>query len=376
MDNRQPTPSHTSLGIDNPMLSNILDRMLTLWTLSGIAALLFSLSRMAETGWLLLYDIQIAVVSLIIAVSLARRFISNRHKSLLMLAISLMIAVSGTYFLGMLAGGIFFLPLAGVLLGLYYSPRITSLFALGVLLYLVALAIGYHQGYLTTTISAETLMTSANHWAVYILCLAMFFLVTLTTIFGYRQVAEDLLAEVNRQRDEISQMINHDPLTGLPNYRLAMDRLDMACQQARRDDAHCAAMFIDLDNFKRLNDSYSHEAGDYCLQAVANRLAGELRAVDTVARIGGDEFLVVLGNIQHGEHAVALANKLLNAVTPVIEFEGAGIHLSLSIGVALYPQHGLDGRSLKRRADEAMYRVKLEGKNGVSIIDSGQSDVA
>ena len=376
MEHRQPTPSHTSLGIDNPMLSNILDRMLTLWTLAGIAALLFSLSRMSETGWLLLYDIQIGVVTLIVTVSLARRFISNRNKSLLMLGISLLIAGSGLYYLGMLAGGIFFLPLTGVLLGLYYSPRTTTLFALGALLYLVAIAVGFSQGYLTTTLSAEALIASSNHWAVYILCLALFFLVSLTTIFGYRRIAEDLLAEVYRQRDEISQMINHDPLTGLPNYRLAMDRLDMACQQARRDDGHCAVMFIDLDNFKRLNDSHGHEAGDVYLQTLAKRLAGELRAVDTVARIGGDEFLVVLGSIHHVDDAVTLAHKLLAAAAPPISFDSHRVQLSLSIGIALYPQHGLDGRSLKRCADEAMYRIKLDGKNGVAVAGQDRAEVA
>jgi diguanylate cyclase (GGDEF)-like protein/PAS domain S-box-containing protein len=160
-----------------------------------------------------------------------------------------------------------------------------------------------------------------------------------------------------------------DSLTGLANRSLFEDRLHLALEQAQRQrHAHgsehpMALVYLDLDGFKGVNDRYGHAAGDAVLAATAARLSAAVRKVDTIARLGGDEFALILPEVRTGENAEQLAEKLIEALRQPIAWEGNDITVTVSIGIALYPQHGSDAETLKGGADAAMYLAKAAGKN-------------
>jgi diguanylate cyclase len=150
----------------------------------------------------------------------------------------------------------------------------------------------------------------------------------------------------------------HDGLTGLPNRALLEDRLEQAVAEARRHGWTLAVMFIDLDNFKRINDSYGHQVGDKVLRMVAERLKAALRAVDTVSRQGGDEFVCVMQEVKAQNDVAHIATKILDVVSARCDIEASTITVRPSIGIALYPQDGATPTLLLKRADAAMYRAK------------------
>jgi diguanylate cyclase (GGDEF)-like protein len=172
-------------------------------------------------------------------------------------------------------------------------------------------------------------------------------------------------AEEEHERAEFLAM--HDPLTGLPNRTLLADRVRQALSRQQRHGAMFALFMIDLDRFKEINDEHGHEGGDAVLLGVAGRIAPSLRATDTVARFGGDEFIVLVADVQGEADAVNVAEKLLQSVSQPIEYRGAKIAVTCSVGVALCPRDGHSLEELLRQADHAMYRVKSGGRNGLSV---------
>ncbi|MFI4939668.1 MAG: diguanylate cyclase domain-containing protein [Burkholderiales bacterium] len=161
--------------------------------------------------------------------------------------------------------------------------------------------------------------------------------------------------------EQIQHMAHFDILTDLPNRGLLNDRLRQAMATAKRDMAHMALMFIDLDKFKQVNDTLGHNIGDLLLKEVAMRMQHCLRESDTVARMGGDEFIVLLPFIQTELDPVAVAHKILQTLNQPFELDGHTVHISASIGVAVYPEQGDDEEQLLRNADNAMYQAKENG---------------
>lgn len=164
--------------------------------------------------------------------------------------------------------------------------------------------------------------------------------------------------------EEIKQLAFFDPLTGLPNRRLLQDRLHQAMSRAKRDHKRLALLFIDLDKFKPVNDEYGHEAGDKLLLAVAQRLLVCVRESDTVARVGGDEFVVLLPVVEVTQDALGVAEKIHDAlIAPFTLPAGQAVSISSSAGIAIYPEHGSDEAELTSRADSAMYQAKAAGRD-------------
>ncbi len=175
-----------------------------------------------------------------------------------------------------------------------------------------------------------------------------------------RDVTERKIAE-----ETINFQAYHDLLTRLPNRALLRDRLNLAINQAKRENEILAVMFLDLDRFKNINDSLGHIIGDELLQQVSNRLKDCIRAGDTLARFGGDEFTLMLPKLHNGrDDAGKLASKINGALKQPFNVDGHELYVSASIGIALYPQDGTDMDSLIKHADVAMYHVKGQGKNG------------
>ncbi|WP_183631261.1 ABC transporter substrate-binding protein [Niveibacterium umoris] len=183
-----------------------------------------------------------------------------------------------------------------------------------------------------------------------------------------RLVAMAIDVTAQRELESRLQLMAHaDPLTGLANRSLFYDRVERALSLAQRHTGHVALIYIDLDDFKRVNDTQGHEAGDIVLRTIAMRLRRLVRESDTVARIGGDEFVILLQEVGDREAAMAVANKAEEAICLPIEVRPAQFaHVGGSIGVSLSPQHGTDSEALLRSADAAMYRIKHGGKRGVA----------
>ncbi len=164
--------------------------------------------------------------------------------------------------------------------------------------------------------------------------------------------------------ERMHYLANYDGLTGLPNRRLFLDRLNVCLSHARRDRHMLAVMFVDLDRFKQVNDTLGHRIGDGLLLAVAERLKSCLREVDTFARLGGDEFTAILPSLAHPEDALNVARKFLDCCAQPVNVEGHELSFTVSIGIGIYPSDGEGPDSLLHHADMAMYRIKETGRNG------------
>lgn len=158
----------------------------------------------------------------------------------------------------------------------------------------------------------------------------------------------------------LERMAQYDALTQLPNRALLRDRLKSSLTLAQMDGGRMALLYVDLDRFKEVNDNHGHSVGDMLLQAVANRLKGCVRETDTVARIGGDEFVVLLHSIHAAQDADKVAKKIRQVLAQPLRLDGHSLTIRTSIGVALYPEHGTEEKQLFRHADEAMYTAKRQ----------------
>lgn len=191
---------------------------------------------------------------------------------------------------------------------------------------------------------------------------------------GTYVVARDITERLASQK-LIHYQAYHDLLTGLPNRALFMDRLSNAIAGARRSKEKLAVMFLDLDRFKIVNDNLGHDTGDVLLKQVAERLSGCLRESDTLARLGGDEFIVLLPKLQAAEGAQKVADKIVSAFKQPFDVDNNELYITASIGVALYPDDGVDADTLIKNADIAMYHTKDQGKNGFNIFSRELSEL-
>lgn len=185
---------------------------------------------------------------------------------------------------------------------------------------------------------------------------------------GILGVSRDI-TERKKTEQQIQHLATHDLLTDLPGLRLAKDRMSVAINMARRYKKAVALMFIDLDGFKAVNDTLGHDAGDYVLKQVAQRLLSCVRETDTVARVGGDEFLIIATEINSSKNAAQIAQKVINLISQPVTFNKRQAVVGTSIGIALFPDHGEDMDQLIKLADEAMYKVKNAGKNNFRFVN-------
>jgi diguanylate cyclase (GGDEF)-like protein/PAS domain S-box-containing protein len=172
------------------------------------------------------------------------------------------------------------------------------------------------------------------------------------------------ISVMKKTQEQLYEMAHYDSLTGLPNRRYFLDRLKESLERARRTRESLALMFVDLDGFKLVNDNLGHHAGDQLLVEIANRLKQRTRESDTVARMGGDEFTVILTNVMSSHAIVRVARKILGRVSEAITLDGTEVFLSSSIGIAVFPDDGADVEGLLQAADTALYKAKDLGKNG------------
>jgi diguanylate cyclase (GGDEF)-like protein len=183
------------------------------------------------------------------------------------------------------------------------------------------------------------------------------------------------VSEARKIANQMAHLANHDTLTDLPNRALLNDRLDKALHAARRDDKRLALMFLDIDNFKNINDSLGHDVGDQLLVEIAARLKAVVRSSDTISRQGGDEFIILLHEVCDKLAPAEVANKVLEAVSGIHHVGGHEVRVSASVGIAVYPDDGSDAESLTKCADSAMYHAKGMGRNNFQFFTRAMTQV-
>lgn len=186
----------------------------------------------------------------------------------------------------------------------------------------------------------------------------------------------ETLDKLDESQGQLRQLATRDPLTELPNRALLLERLEHALARARRTRRGVAVLFLDLDRFKHVNDSLGHDLGDKMLQGIARRLADTLRHSDTVGRLGGDEFLVVVEDVGEPKEAIQVADRVLASLARPLELDGHSLHPSASIGISLWPADGQDARQILRCADVAMYAAKAAGSGCWRMFSAEMSEQA
>src|SRR5690554_6341650 len=192
---------------------------------------------------------------------------------------------------------------------------------------------------------------------------------------GYLILGEDISIR-KRYEQQLLRQANYDILTGLPNRMLALDRLKLALAQARRDSSQVGVMFLDLDNFKHINDTLGHDAGDTLLVEAARRISSCLRGTSTVARLGGDEFLVVLPGLSGPDAACQVADRILKTFSTPFMLGGQEVFVTTSIGIATFPQDSDNSGTLLQHADAAMYEAKHKGKSAYSRFTPEMTEIS
>lgn len=188
-----------------------------------------------------------------------------------------------------------------------------------------------------------------------------------------------ILIDINEKKmyeNELNRIAQHDTLTNLPNRVFLSDRLQKGMDRAQRNGLNLAVVYLDLDGFKRINDTYGHETGDQVLIAIAHRMKDILREGDTIARLGGDEFVVILHDIIKVEQVIPLLTRFLEMIAQPIQLDNLSLQISASLGVSFYPQlTEVNTDVLLRQADQAMYQAKLAGRNRYHFFDPVQNSV-
>ncbi|MEZ5527784.1 MAG: EAL domain-containing protein [Gammaproteobacteria bacterium] len=197
---------------------------------------------------------------------------------------------------------------------------------------------------------------------------------TAGSIRNYIAIFTDI-SQIKEHQNELNRIAHYDALTGLPNRRLLEDRIEMAMEHVNRHEDLLAVCFLDLDNFKEINDKHGHELGDQVLVQVANTIRSALRGHDTVARIGGDEFVLLLTELENRAALLGVVGRVLEAIQQPIVPEDGNHRLSASVGIAVYPELDCSADELLRYADQAMYRAKQRGRNQYYLFDAEEDQM-
>lgn len=333
----------------------------------GIFGIPTSLIRIFSTGWLNVYAFHLSLATVIFGVTWKRGMISANIKALLALFILSSISLAGFYQFALSSNPAVSLTCTYLLAALLLQRKRAVVFALTITVLVSLIGYGFTTDRLTLRFDVNQYIHNPSSWVFLILGAVLFTLLVAYAIAYYQNAIKSLLVEIAQQRDLIQHQATHDTLTGLPTLRLARDRLEMACSQATRDKNKAAVLFIDLDGFKAANDTFGHEAGDHVLKVVANRLTESIRSIDTAARQGGDEFIVIIHGAESIDGIKTVADKLVKAIAEPIYFNDQLVKIGSSIGIAVYPDHAASAVETLKHADQAMYVVKKSGKNNYSV---------
>lgn len=313
---------------------------------------------MAATGWLPVYSFHVGLYSVVLITTLLRYRLEPRVKAGIMVSTSFVVAAVGHYSFGLMAGGVFYLPIALVVLVFFFELRIVILFGLLCIIGIAAVAMGFIAGTLQTAADPTTMHGTVSQWVNYGFNLTLFLIMTSLLIRGYRSILRGMIDKVAGQRDEILQLTNFDQLTGVATLSLVTDLIEQANSQALADGTKCALLLVSIDKLEEINDELGYDTGDLVLRSVSERLNLLLRPEDKLARIGGSNYLVLIDKLKDESRAKFLAEMISESLCKPIRSGVQDILLESRIGIALFPDGDKDPQQLILKANDARSQAR------------------
>ena len=369
--------------------SNVLDIFLPLASLAIFPALVQTVLQAINDPQIAWQGVAIFLFFYLVLVYITiRRNLSATKRSWIVIALIYLTGIVSMARGGLAGDGTIYLVVLPILAITLINAR-TGIYATGISLStFIVFGILAHFGILNQWLIIHDNPQTPDQWLYFGLVMGTLIIVTVFVVVRFSkfqletlksvQKVSQALADANRQLEQKVQqrteelsnanrhlqfLATHDNLTGLPNRVLFFDRLEQTIKKSRRQKQRFALFFIDLDSFKRINDTFGHLAGDQVLQAVSVFLNDTVRDSDTVARLAGDEFTIILDNVHSVSDAEAIAQKIIRTVSQPIELSQESVTMTISLGISLFPEHGEDAETLLRKADSAMYQAKERDKN-------------
>ncbi|MFT4518838.1 MAG: diguanylate cyclase (GGDEF)-like protein [Halioglobus sp.] len=314
--------------------------------------------------------VPLIVVATLIGLHLLRDRLSATIRACVLSLLLVVASISGLISRGILGPALVFMVMAIICLSLILPLRQLLLAGTVIVCADMAVILLYFSDAFVIDIDPVQAFSSPALWLSYSIVPIYASIIIMLVLSRYNRRIGEVFRELEDENSTASYLSEHDPLTGLPNMRVMDIRVHQAILMANRGKSKPALLFIDLDHFKTINDKLGHDVGDLVLQEVASRIRLVVREEDITARAGGDEFLVLLPHTTDSSDAGAVAQKICAALEKPFYAHDDKILISASVGIALWPEHGNDLKSLTRSADHAMYAVKTSGKNGFKVFVS------
>jgi diguanylate cyclase (GGDEF)-like protein len=274
-----------------------------------------------------------------------------------------LLAASGSLSYGLQSGAVTFAILSVIALAIGFG-MISSLFYLASwIIYFSFMAYLFTHEYLGFAVNPSIYAKTGGAWAIVIFGTSITSLFLLIGSYEYFKGLSTLMKKLEDSEKHVQKLANHDYLTGVATLRLADEQLQFAISNVKRKNTTMALLFIDLDDFKLINDEYGHDAGDAVLKNIASLLSQEVRKTDVVARIGGDEFMLIISEPVNREKLSLFCERLIDNISQPTPYKNSQLSVGVSIGISLFPDNAHNIRDLKQQADYAMYRAKNAGKN-------------
>ncbi|GLQ72010.1 GGDEF domain-containing protein [Vibrio penaeicida] len=351
-------------------LINLILVLGSLYSIVGLSALAI---RTWNYGLNLTLAINFFLVCCLLLITFRRKKIRTHKKAIFIVVILFINFALGFISIGPMAGSILLFPLSIFVVSMCFSQTWTNRYIAAVSIFTVLVGIAFIMDYLTPKILVADLIHSPAHWAGYVICMMMFFSITSYSLYKYRDATRRLMHELQLQRDYIQWQANHDDLTQLPTFKLMRDLFYQALKRNKNTQYHVGLLFLDLNKFKEVNDTYGHDAGDHCLKVTAERLKTVVKHEGFASRVGGDEFIVVLEQVREKEDIETITSKIQTLMSEPIMYDGHYYNVGVSIGAAIAPENGQDLEQVKKAADNAMYQAKLANQQQCIFASSSNS---
>jgi diguanylate cyclase (GGDEF)-like protein len=343
-------------------------RLMQIANVLCVVLLLIGLQTLVARSWLNTALVGVALLSVLLGRLLNRSGRVDASVALVLFSLTGLVTVSLWFSQGLYSGALLAYPGILIVAGMVAPLRLFIGLLLSILASVAFLTYAALSGLQTFTPLPIGLGRMVNISAILTMCAAAVWLLANDLRRTLLRLQHEIL-RVRASEASFTHLARHDPLTNLPNRLLIGDRMERAIARARHDGTRVALLFLDLDNFKTINDSLGHAAGDELLQEVARRLGGSQHEIDTVSRHGGDEFLMAMADIEDVATVSALAIQVQQLLARPFSLKGMQIVTSISIGISLFPEDGDDFETLLKHADMAMYQAKAAGRNAYCFFD-------
>ena len=328
----------------------------------AIIGLPLSLFRFYDIGFQPVFVAHLLISCAVFVMYYYRKTIHHRTVILFTCLVFTMIALGGISNFGLISNFLIFTNITSLIVTIYFGVKFGLIFMVFFLITVTLFAYLYIHGILVYPVDLNIYATSYNAWLLVLVGGVISNFLLLVAINNMQNQLKNKINALHAERKKAEYWANHDSLTGLSSLRLSCEKIEMAISLAKRTNRKVALMFIDLDGFKLVNDTHGHDAGDSVLIQIAHRINNIIRNSDTTCRVGGDEFLIALPNIEDIKQVEQLCIRLLEEIKKPVNYNDIPLCVSASIGISIYPDDAQDFKALKKSADRAMYEIKKSGK--------------